>query len=81
MASKDAQMDWRGRAASLEGVSTVIPAKGDVKEVLSGLERGIRSGLSYSGSRSITELQAKAAFVQQSAAGQYESRPHILERA
>ena len=34
MASKDAQMDWRGKTSSLEGVATVIPYKGPVFPVL-----------------------------------------------
>ena len=52
MASKDAQMSWRGKTASLEGIATTIPFKGTVVDILDDLERGIRSGLSYSGARS-----------------------------
>jgi len=77
MASKDAQIEWRGRTASLEGVATTVPCKGPVDEVLTELERGIRSGLSYSGCRSISELQAKSVFVRQTASGQLESSAHI----
>ena len=47
-------------------------------DVLDDLERGIRSGLSYSGARSITELQAKAQFIRQTVSGQTESGTHIL---
>ena len=78
MASKDAQIAWRGKTASLEGVATTVPCKGPVDEVLEELERGIRSGLSYSGARTIRELQAKAEFIQQTASGQLESSAHIL---
>ena len=78
MASKDAQVEWRGKTASLEGIATTVPYKGTVHDVLSELERGIRSGLSYSGARSISELQAKARFVRQTASGQTESGTHIL---
>jgi len=78
MASKDAQVEWRGKTASLEGIATTVPYKGTVHDVLSELERGIRSGLSYSGARSISELQAKACFVRQTASGQTESGTHIL---
>jgi IMP dehydrogenase len=77
MASKDAQIEWRGRTASLEGVATHIPCKGPVEDVLQELERGIRSGFSYSGARSLTELQSKARFVQQTSSGQTESSTHI----
>ena len=78
MASKEAQKDWRGEARSLEGISTTIPAKGSVVDVVGDLLQNIRSGLSYSGARNITQLQAKAEFIVQSAASQVESSTHIL---
>jgi IMP dehydrogenase len=80
MASVEAQVDWRGVARSLEGVSTTIPYKGSVKEIVNNLESNIRSGLSYSGARTISEFQARANFVQQSSAGQFESSTHILSK-
>jgi len=78
MASKDAQIAWRSKTASLEGIATTVPCKGPVGDILKELERGIRSGLSYSGSRSIKELQAKAKFIRQTFSGQTESSTHIL---
>lgn len=78
MASKDAQVEWRGRTASLEGIATTVPCKGPVRDILMELDRGIRSGLSYSGARTITELQAKARFIRQTSSGQTESGTHIL---
>ena len=78
MASKDAQMDWRGATSSLEGIATTVACKGSVTNVLQELARGIRSGLSYSGARSIRELQSKARFLRQTASGQIESSTHIL---
>jgi IMP dehydrogenase len=78
MASKDAQIEWRGQTASLEGVATTVPCKGPLTEVLEDLERGIRSGFSYSGARSIQEIQSKAQFVRQTASGRAESSTHIL---
>jgi len=80
MASADAQIDWRGKTSSLEGIATTVPCKGPVGDVLDDLVRGIRSGLSYSGARSISELQAKAEFVRQTSSGQTESATHILKR-
>jgi IMP dehydrogenase len=80
MASKDAQIAWRGKTASLEGISTVVPHRGPVEDVLRDLKRGIRSGFSYSGATSIAELQDRAQFVVQSAAGRQESGTHILGR-
>ena len=78
MASKDAQIEWRGKTASLEGIATTVRAKGPVGDILSELTRGIRSGLSYSGARTITELQSKARFIRQTVSGQTESGTHIL---
>ncbi len=80
MASKDAQMDWRGKTSSLEGVATVIPYKGSVFPVLEGLENGIRSGLSYSGARNLQELRDNARFIRQTASGLSESNTHIMWR-
>lgn len=80
MASKDAQMDWRGKTSSLEGISATIPYKGNTSEIIDQLENGIRSGLSYSGVRSIQELWAKAKFIRQTASGTRESDTHILHR-
>ena len=78
MASKDAQMDWRGHTASEEGVSSTVPYKGDVKGVLASLEKGIRSGLSYTGAKNLSELRSKANFIKQTSAGQRESFTHIM---
>ena len=80
MASVEAQMDWRGEAKSLEGISTTIPFKGSVKNILATIAQNLRSGLSYSGCRSIVELQARCEFIKQTPAGQSESSTHILSR-
>jgi len=80
MASAEAQKAWRGKTCSLEGVSTTIPCKGSVKNVVEELLTGVRSGLSYSGARDISELQSKARFILQSHAASIESSTHILRR-
>jgi len=80
MASKEAQVEWRGKYASFEGVATRVPYRGSVVGILDDLERGIRSGFSYSGVRTIGELHARAQFVEQTSAAQQESAPHILRR-
>jgi len=80
MASKEAQVDWRGKYSSFEGVSSTVPYRGKVRNVLADLDRGIRSGLSYSGCRSILELQARHKFVRQTSAGLGESKTHITTR-
>ena len=80
MASSEAQVNWRGKTSTPEGISTTIPYKGDVNTILADLRGGIQSGMSYSGARTINALQAKARFVQQTTAGQAESFTHILMR-
>lgn len=80
MASKEAQQNWKGTYSSFEGVSSTILYRGSVVDVLNDLERGIRSGLSYSGALNIQELQYKSVWAKQTSAGQIESSPHILKR-
>jgi len=80
MASPDAQVEWRNKISSLEGISSTVPHRGAVGGILKGLERGIRSGFSYSGARNIQELRTKAQWVHQTHASQMESSPHILWR-
>ncbi len=80
MASKDAQMDWRGKASSLEGISTSVAHKGSARDIIEQLDNGIRSGFSYSGARNINEFWLKAKFIRQSNAASHESNTHILSR-
>ena len=80
MASKEAQHDWRGRHSSNEGISTTVPYRGDVGDILIDLDNGIRSGFSYSGATSLEEFHTVAEFLTQTPAGQSESGTHILGR-
>tara|TARA_R110002020_G_scaffold243944_1_gene457536 strand:- start:9061 stop:10077 length:1017 start_codon:yes stop_codon:yes gene_type:complete len=80
MASKEAQINWKGKYSSFEGVATRVPHRGPVAPILADLERGIRSGFSYSGARNLTQLQAKAIFVTQTTSGLSESGTHINVR-
>jgi IMP dehydrogenase len=80
MASAEAQIDWRGHTASLEGVSTIIACKGNVSSVIDDLTRGVRSGLSYSGAKNIVELHAKSDFVEVSHSSIDESNAHIFNQ-
>jgi IMP dehydrogenase len=80
MASKEAQLRWRGRYSSFEGVSARVPYRGSIEPILQDLERGIRSGFSYSGARTLQELQQKAMFVKQTSSGLSESHTHITSR-
>ena len=80
MASREAQVAWRGHASSLEGVSTTVPHKGPVNDILSDLAQNIKSGLSYSGAKTIKEFRSLSSFVRQTQSGQRESFTHILTR-
>lgn len=81
MASKEAQVGWRGTYSSNEGVSARVPYRGSVSRTLEDLKNGIRSGLSYSGARTISELASVAEFIKQTNSGLSESGTHIRSRA
>ena len=73
MASVEAQIDWRGHTSS-----STVDYKGTVEDVLSGITQGVRSGLSYSGTRTIREFQARAKMIQITSSGMAESKAHIF---
>lgn len=77
MASRDAQTQKReGRTPRVEGVTARVPYRGPVADTLANLEAGIRSGLSYSGARSLTELRDAAEFVVVTGNTLKENHPH-----
>ena len=80
MASIEAQEAFRGSAKSNEGISTTIPYKGEVRPILEDIRQNIKSGLSYSGARTLDEFRKKVKFVRQTEAGKAESYTHILLR-
>jgi IMP dehydrogenase len=80
-ASQEAQKDWRNKSYAPEGISTTVPCSGPVAAILNDFVRHLKSGLSYSAARNIKELQKKAVFIEQTAAGRIESGTHILEKA
>jgi IMP dehydrogenase len=48
----------------VEGVSNLVDYKGPVSEVIKGLVKGLKSGVSYCGARNISEMQANAEFIE-----------------
>jgi len=78
MASRKAQVEWRGWSSTPEGVSTMIPYKGPVGDILADLRGGIASGVSYSGAFGLKDLRRNVEFIRQTSAGMSESRAHIL---
>lgn len=58
----------------VEGVSALVDYKGDVNNVIRSVLKGLQSGLSYCGARTIKEMQDNAEFIQITAAGWQESK-------
>jgi IMP dehydrogenase len=59
-----------------EGVEAMVPYKGSVVDIIRQIVGGIRSGLSYCGAKTISEMQNNAEFVKITPAGYIESQPH-----
>lgn len=76
MASREAQLHWRGKVSVVEGETTVVPYKGKMINTIVDLLEGVRSGVSYSGARTIRELRTKARFITVTANGVQENGPH-----
>lgn len=79
MASKAAQVSWRGempQGMAAEGESTLIPCKGSVVNVIEELMGGLRSGMTYIGVDNIKAMSEAALFIQMTASGMSESKPH-----
>jgi len=62
-----------------EGVEAFVPYRGSAVEVIRQLVGGLRSGMSYCGSRTVEELRRNAAFIRITSAGLKESQPHDVE--
>lgn len=58
-----------------EGIVGRVPYKGSLSEVIYQMVGGLRSGMGYTGSKNITDLQ-KAKFIKITPAGVAESHPH-----
>jgi IMP dehydrogenase len=59
-----------------EGVEALVPYRGAVKDILHQLVGGLRSGLSYAGATTISDLWEKAEFIRITSGGQRESGSH-----
>jgi len=58
-----------------EGIVGRVPYKGSLSEVIYQMVGGLRSGMGYTGSKNVEELQ-KAKFLKITSAGVVESHPH-----
>lgn len=80
MASAQAQKDAIGKVSVAEGVSTTIPYKGPVRDILDHVKGGLGSGCSYSGVHSLVNLASYAEYIEVSSTSLDESRPHVLNQ-
>lgn len=78
MASREAQKDAIGSVSVAEGISTTVPYKGSVKNILEEIRGGLGSGCSYSGVHNLEELSSFSRYVRVTQASLGESRPHAL---
>ncbi len=62
-----------------EGVEAMVPYKGSVIEIIRQLVGGVRSGLSYCGAKTISEMYDNAEFIKITVAGYKESQPHDVD--
>lgn len=67
---------YKDRVLVAEGVESLVPVKGTVKEILDQAIGGIKSGMYYVGTKNIKELQKNAKFIQITQASLTENHPH-----
>ena len=61
-----------------EGVESTVLYKGPVADIIHQCVGGLRSGMSYCGALTISEMQKNATFMRQTSAGWRESNPHDI---
>ena len=69
---------YKDRVLVAEGVESLTPIKGTLKEIVDQSIGGIRSGMYYVGVKTIKELQEKGRFMQITQASLTESHPHDI---
>ena len=62
-----------------EGVEAMVPYRGKANEVIAKLVGGLRSGMSYCGSMTISELYKNGEFIRITSSGKAESGPHDVQ--
>lgn len=66
------------RKVAAEGVEALKEVSPPLDAVLTQLAGGVQSGMGYLGARTLSELRAKARYIQVTPAGQRESAPHDI---
>jgi IMP dehydrogenase len=83
MASREVAEEHHGGIAewkTAEGVAVTVPYRDDEDAVIADLVGGLRSGLTYAGSRTVRELQRKLNYVVITPSGWHEGTPHKASR-
>jgi IMP dehydrogenase len=83
MASREVADEHHGGIAewkTAEGVSVTVPYRDDEDAIIADLVGGLRSGLTYAGSRTVRELQRKLNYVVITPSGWHEGTPHKAVR-
>ena len=70
--------NYKDRVLVAEGVESLVPVKGTLKELVDQAIGGIKSGMYYVGAKSVQELQKKGRFIQITQASLSESHPHSV---
>jgi len=81
MASREAQEDFIGQMhewKTAEGVSTEVGYSDQQDAIIADIVGGLRSGLTYAGADTVSELQRKLNYIIVTQAGRLESLPHKL---
>jgi IMP dehydrogenase len=63
---------------NVEGNSKLIPYKGKIKRIISDIDDGLKSSMSYVNAKNLTKFQANSDFVKVTQNGMIEARPHLL---
>ena len=81
MASKAARIGCSGYSSNAEGIATTVAARpeGSTQEVVEELMEGIRSAMSYTGSKNLKDFRSRSKFVEVTQSVIKENRPHIEE--
>lgn len=76
--SKDRYFQQNNKKLVPEGVEGRVPYKGPIADTIYQMMGGLKSGMGYTGCRTIEELHKKAQFVKITGAGLKESHPHDI---
>ncbi len=77
-ASLETKVEHNLSEKNVEGNSKLVPYKGKIKRILSDVDDGVRSAMSYVNAKTLSEFQANSEFVKVTQNGMIEAKPHLL---